>query len=517
MPTDKGSALNQKIWTLFANAGFTTKPNSNDRSTEAFVELPAGKKRKVDLLAELPELGVRIIGENKARKDLSGSFSAYVHDYQELKKMAGADAVLFVSDEKELPLDDKKYAQEKGFSVWEHEDLEYFETLVDTLGEYAKYEILHYLGIQTSEEAHIYNVLALYFHQPYSDSAADAFLFTIPPEILLKTSVVLRKASGNSDAYQRILRKERLSKIANFVTQADALLPPNIIVHLSDKVNWELLDIPDKNSSGRKITLARKDNYDLVLLQIPMEYASMELIDGQHRLFGFVNTELATRKSFNLVVLGLANVPPKKRTETFVAINDNAKRMDPNLVAYLKLTLDESDCQKDNELMAINVVYKLNQTTPFKKKIRLLDTGSEKITLKGFTGYDLKGLLGEKGLLRKYYPSNNSDTYVAILRIYFSLLKSTFPDEWNDPERYIIFTNRGISAFLKLLKSILKTEEEPLSEEVIRKYLDALKKGWKGGWEIAMLKNSYIGAKGWKDFHRDIIKAIKRIHRKFKE
>src|SRR6266508_5832931 len=102
MPIDKGAALNKKVWTLFEKAGFVTKPNSNDGLTEAFVELPAGKKRKVDLLAELPDLGVRIIGENKARKDLSGSFSAYVHDYQELKKLAGADAVLFVSDEKDL-------------------------------------------------------------------------------------------------------------------------------------------------------------------------------------------------------------------------------------------------------------------------------------------------------------------------------------------------------------------------------------------------------------------------------
>jgi len=517
MPTDKGSTLNQKVWMLFEKAGFITKPNSSDPSTEAFVELPTGKKRKVDLLAELPEFGVRIIGENKARKNLSHSFSAYVHDYQELMKVSGADAVLFVSIEKEIPPDDKVYAKSKGFSVWESEEFDYFESLVETLGQDAKYEILNYLGVRTTEEALVHNALALHFHQPYSDSPTDIFLFTVPPEMLLRTCVVLRKASGNRDAYQRVIKKERLSKIAEFVTQQDALLPPNIIVHFGDKVNWDLLAIPDKTVDGKKITIARKNDYDLVLLQIPMEYASMEIIDGQHRLFGFVNTEIATRKSFNLVVLGLSNVPQRKRTETFVAINDNARRMDPNLVAYLKLTDDEAECQKDNELMAINVVYKLNLAMPFKKKIRFLDKGSEKITLKGFAGYDLKGLLGEKGLLRKYYPINNSDSYAALLRMYFSLLKDTFPNEWKDPEKYIIFTNRGISAFLKLLKSILKTEEKPLNEAIIRKYLVALKKGWKESWETGLLRNSYIGAKGWKDFHRDIIKAIKRTYRKFRE
>ena len=84
-----------------------------------------------------------------------------------------------------------------------------------------------------------------------------------------------------------------------------------------------------------------------------------------------------------------------------MAINDNARRMDPNLVAYLKLTDDEAACQKDSELMAIRVVFELNRTTPFQKKIRFLDIGDQKITLKGFAGYDLKGLLGERGLLRR--------------------------------------------------------------------------------------------------------------------
>ena len=40
------------------------------------------------------------------------------------------------------------------------------------------------------------------------------------------------------------------------------------------------------------VTLSRSSDYDLMVLNIPMEYASMELIDGQHRLYGFVETDL---------------------------------------------------------------------------------------------------------------------------------------------------------------------------------------------------------------------------------
>jgi hypothetical protein len=164
--------------------------------------------------------------------------------------------------------------------------------------------------------------------------------------------------------------------------------------------------------------------------------------------------------------------------------------------------------------MAIKIVFELNQTTPFKKKIRLLDRGNEKITLKNFAGADLKSLIGEKGLLRKYY-SHHSSKYISVLRMYFSILKSIFSDEWNEPNKYIVFTNRGISAFLKLLRSMLKTEEKALTRRSMKKYLKALDKEWIGGWETSKLQSSYVGTQGRNDFHRDMIKAIQKKYPKF--
>lgn len=514
---DKGSALNERVWKLFERAGFYTRPNSND-PTEEVVELTPKKVRTLDLLATDTTLGVKIIGWNKARKDFTESFSVHLHDYETLMKLTDARTVLFVCTEKDLSPEDKDYARQKRFTVWGKEELDYYEALVDAIGDCAKYEIIHSLGLTTTEESHMYNVLAIKLRQPFPDSSIDLFLFTVPPQILLKTCAVLRKAQGNKDAYQRILQKKRLAKIARFVTQKEALLPPNIIVHLGSNVRWERLEIPNKDASGRGVTLARKADYELVLLSIPMQYASLELIDGQHRLYGFVTTNPATKDHFNLVVVGLANLTTETKTNTFVAINDNARRVDPNLVAYLKLTHDEPACQENNELMAIKVVFELNRTSPLKKRIRLLDTGNEKITLKGFAGYDLKGLLGKRGLLRKYYPTNSSDAYTQALRIYFGVLKNLFPEQWNEPERYVIFTNRGVSAFLKLLKSILKTEQRPLTNAIVKKYLQPLKDEWEDAhWETASLSNSYVGSKGWKDFHRDLMNVIRKKYPSFQE
>jgi hypothetical protein len=70
MSTDKGQALNERVWKLFDAAGFLTKPNSND-SQEEEVALSTKKKRRVDLSASVRELNVKIIGWNKARKALT--------------------------------------------------------------------------------------------------------------------------------------------------------------------------------------------------------------------------------------------------------------------------------------------------------------------------------------------------------------------------------------------------------------------------------------------------------------
>lgn len=293
--TDKGAELNKRVWRLFERAGFETKPNSSNTSEETITLSPT-KKRTVDLSANMKALGVKIIGWNKTRKQLTESLSVHIHDYQKLKDIAKTDSVLFVLTEKEVSDQDRQYAEQNGMRVWGEKELCYYEAIVEAIGEYAKYEIINSFGIRTAEEKNVYNVLALRFQQPYPESDTNLFLFSITPEKLLKTCVIYRKAQGSGGAYQRMLRKERLHSFRKFITQEGALLPPNIIVHFGEKVTWDPITTPDKDANGKPIILGRERDCKLVLLKIPMEYASLELIDGQHRLYGFVETEPATKK-----------------------------------------------------------------------------------------------------------------------------------------------------------------------------------------------------------------------------
>ncbi len=504
-----GPELNSRVWRLFSKAGFETIPNETDDSEEN-VTLLGGAMRPIDLFAEVKSLNISVIGQHSGERRIQ-SKSSYINDTAQLKRAKSADAGLIVWTNQSIDATDVKAAASEGIKLWGQSELEYFEAVADAIGEYAKYEIIHALGIQTTEQADTHKTLAFRFKQSRTLQDAELFLFTVTPEQLLKTCVIYRRAQGDGAAYQRMLQKSRLPQIRKFVSNTQAVLPTNVIVHLNDSVLWDPINLgTPKDLKDRPIRLSRPDDTEVGVLSIPLAYASLELIDGQHRLFGFVDTPADVRQNFNLAIVGVRGLLPTAKRDMFVSINDKSRRMDANLVAYLKYTEDEEECQKTPELMAIKIAVALNHDSALKGRIKLLDMGRMPITLKGISGYELRSLVSPRGLLKRSVGPDSA-SYIHVLRMYFSILKSTFPSEWADPSTYILSTNRGISAFLKLLKSMLSTSEHPLGATDFHRYLDALKNSWPSDdWKIKQLRGRYIGTAGWNDFHTDLVSAIRR-------
>ena len=241
--------------------------------------------------------------------------------------------MLLVATEKEFSHEELRFLQRRKIHLWGERQLSYYEVLTRAIGEYAKYEIIHTFGIPTAEQTVKITVPALMLKQPtwVTRSNVELYLFTLPAETMLKIGAVLRRARSNAFTYQRILTQERLPRIGEFVSTANAILPTNLVVHLGHSVTVEETAENIYDVKGRKLTLWQKQHH-LVGLTIPLEYASLEIIDGQHRIFGFVHSRKRTREQFNLVVVGIRNLVPHQGSKTFVAINDKAKRVDPSLV-----------------------------------------------------------------------------------------------------------------------------------------------------------------------------------------
>lgn len=512
MKKDKAgkNLLEERVRLLFKQAGFDV----GDK--EEVVMLQGGRKhRTVEIGITIGKDSLKILIECKGGKQKKLQITNLVNDYLEIKKRAKADKVIFVIPDREIEDGDRDYINEKNMALWDLNKLKYYEILANTIKDYARYEIIHALGLKTGEESNVHHVLALRIAQPLSSSDQKIFLFSITPENLLKTAVIFRRAAEEKKrAFQRLLKKSRLSQIGRYVSNTDALLPTDIVVALPDEVEVTPIDI---NSYIKKkhLHISNEDSARLVILRIPLKYASLEIIDGQHRLFGFVYAEEEYRKNFNLVITGLISVLEDKAKQVFIDINEKAKKLDPNLLAHLSYTDDEKLYKEDKKLMAIKIVMELNKLTPFKGRIKYLETGDEVITLQGFSGYDLRGLIGPKGILRNLNKKNDSEKYVKSLRKYFGVISELFKNEWNDPKKYIIATNRGITAFLKLLKPlvVITAPKRELNREKMGKYLKQLKDF--SSWETDKLKGQYIGAAGWKKFYEDLQKSIRRKYKKF--
>ncbi len=505
---DNKNQLEERVKSLFKRAGFDVKDE------EEVVKLEGGQKhRTVEVSARVGKDSLKILIECKGGKQKKLQITNLVNDYLEIQKQAKADKIIFVIPDREIKEADRNYIIEKKMILWNLNKLKYYEILADTIKHYARYEIIHAVGLETKEESNVHHVLALKITQPLSSSNQKIFLFSINPENLLKTAVIFRRAAEEKkEAFQRLLKKTRLLDIANYVSKVDALLPTDIVVALPERV--EITDI-NLNSSIKNLHISNKNIVKLVLLRIPLKYASIEIIDGQHRLFGFVDAKAKYRENFNLVITGLKSIPKSKKKQIFIDINEKAKPLDANLLAHLSYTDNEDLCRKDPKLMTIKIVMELNKITPFKERIKYLETGDEIITLKGFSAYDLRRLVGPKGALRKFNKNNNSEKYVKSLRTYFSIVRKLFKKEWDNPEEYIIATNRGITAFLKLLMPIIaitKPKRE-LSQSKIEKYLKQLRNFQ--SWETKRLRGQYIGAAGWKKFYEDLQKTIRRKYKKF--
>ena len=181
-----------------------------------------------------------------------------------------------------------KYRDTNRLHIFHEEKWEYFKRLARTIEETAKYEFLDCVNIAPSEigdaslggEILTKKCLKLTNKTLFSgqnDALADLFVVTFKPKELLRIARVLRyqgqplaissDTSNNqqSSGYQRILIPEKLKKIREFVNNDSKIaFPTNLTLVLNSECEIR---------NGK--------------LHIPSKYASIDVIDGQHRLFSY--------------------------------------------------------------------------------------------------------------------------------------------------------------------------------------------------------------------------------------
>jgi DNA sulfur modification protein DndB len=334
--------------------------------------------------------------------------------------------------------------------IWDDNFIAYYDDLYNKIKSYAKFNLLGEIGVRPSQQ----NIISV----PAFLSAfgkIKMYTFMIDPRDLLEVSYVARRETKNERFYQRIVRKERLVKIAKYINEGN-ILPNNLIIsfgeYVSKFIKFHILqkDYVGKCTSGLGISYG--------ILEFPRDYRSCWIIDGQHRLYAFVNSE----KSFYMPVTAFENLGIEKQCKIFLDINKNQKPVPPDLVWDLNGDMIPSE----EDGMISNVVKLLNNSGPLYHKIYIPSKG---IKMKGnllrMAGICLsikRTKLAKENTQSKtanpFYSSEPEKTVKNLhnaLSNYFTCVQKLMPEDWRLENKGFVLDDGGNSVMIRLFEKII--------------------------------------------------------------
>lgn len=182
------------------------------------------------------------------------------------------------------------------------------------------------------------------------------FAAVIPAEVLLTVAfsdAMQAKIKNDGVGYtveatQRVIQSKRLEQIAKYIDREDAAFPNAIILAANFRQDGLIeddepagADTDDERDSqapvpgpSRRWALVDDDcgGYNLT---IPSAAKLAAVIDGQHRLFAFAESDRADRLQMNLLCSIFIDLPKPYQAQLFATINSTQKPVDKSLTYEL--------------------------------------------------------------------------------------------------------------------------------------------------------------------------------------
>lgn len=539
----KDAAFKRKIRDTFSNMGFTYLPSANKEFKIGYrvVELDyvflyeniiiicedtCGQGKNKDHIRKKSESFAEILANRGAFIEwLKCTFSEKCKLIKSYRTERFLIYYIYVS-QAELSLTDDERALYSNLIFWEPETLAYFYRIAHCLYYSARYELFRLLALTNDQIGHsgssgsktVIKAPIIYPEDATGlRNGVRVVSFMMSAESLLRTSYVLRKDNWEESMwlYQRLVDKEKVKGIRAFLANKGSAFYNNIIVGLPDSVKFEV-------KSGDIVDINKIGDFQPCSLLIPDEMNTVCVIDGQHRIFAhyeapetekYERTIAPLRKQLHLLVTGLVfpkdmNDADRKKlqSEIFLEINSNAKMVAADVLLHIDmLRRPLSDIG-----IARRVIEKLNKKRTFLNKFELSALDEGKIKVASIIKFALRYLVtitpaegktslynyweGDRDALLKNNEAALND-YIDFcaknIDIYFSTIRDTFKDAWNDPlskllsvisiNGFIIAYNRQLSrnglkdyAFynscLRKLKIDYSKENFPYTSSQYRKF-----------------------------------------------
>lgn len=534
-PKSLDLAFEDEVWSLFALMGY--KFLNKDRN----FNLPYDKNnpnqtKQIDVFAKDDET-ILIVecksSESNKRGDFKKELESYIGIIEGIRKSLLAlfprskYKFKFILATKNLSISEDdliRLEKLKGIHL-NDENIEYFFQLHSQLGPASRYQFLGSI-FEGQEIPEMENKIPavrgkMGGHTYYS--------FATEPENLLKIGYVLHRNKANVNmmpTYQRLIKKTRLKSVSVFIENGGYF--PNSVVISIDAKNCNF----DPANTQVSSTIS-----DVGILHLPKKYKSAFIIDGQHRLYGYSNSEFKNKNT--IPVVAFVNLSRDEQVQLFMQINENQKAVSKDLRNTLNADLlwtSENLIDQQKALCSrISIYLGEDRNSPLYGKISIgediktitLQLITNALKRSRFLGKVSKSRIEEIGL---FYNGDLDSTYDRLkdfIAKAFEYLSLNIEEEWKKEAEGLILMNRGVYGFILLLsdivyfldeQKIIDSKKTPINKIIAesKTYIDPIIHFIR---DVTIeqreeLKKAY-GAGGENKYWRTFQKIVRETHKKF--
>lgn len=356
---------------------------------------------------------------------------------------------------------DETHKQQIDFITYlDYPILKYFLNVVGAVKNSAINEILNFYGFKYEEilgtpqggKSSAYHGSVLPEKHSNFPTGFKVVSFYIKPLDLLQRAYVLRKHGWEDSQilYQRMISKGKVEAIRKFLKENKRVFINNIIVTLPSKT--QLLD-----NKGKTIDVRALKNTEPACVQIPDEYNSIGIIDGQHRVFSYyegapheeIIKDLRSRQ--NLLVTGIIypdDISPLERVKfeanQFLEINSKQTNAKSDLKQAIGLIINPFAPASVGK----RIIDKINESGPLKGQFEVYFFDTHKIKTTSIVSYGLVPIVKLSG----------DDSFYSV----WDHLEKEKLKEGNNKDildDYISFCTKEINEFLLAVKLSISSEK----------------------------------------------------------
>lgn len=464
-----GNAFEDEVWSIFYKMGFKTM-NENNKFAIVYGEQTKVSKQ-IDVIAIDNETCLLIeckesTGTSKKRNlqlDINEVPSYFKKccdvigtRYPKLKFKS-----IFATKNIKVIQSDKNRMKENGIVHFDYSTVLYYKALVSHLGCAAKYQLLGQLFSGQT----IQNIDAQIPAIRGKMGSYTYYSFVISPEKLLKISYVLHKTNANNDyeellpSYQRLIKKDRLKNVREFINKGN-FFPNSILISIDAKRPLRFDEAP-KNYNKNSLT-------KMGILYLPQQYQSVFIIDGQHRLYGYSDSDYAANNS--IPVVAFENLDKNTQLKLFMDINLNQKAVPKALRNILEIDVyyDSENPILAQKALLGKIAKRLGEDPNSALNNRIIigeDAGTTRccITIENIklalekTSFFSKfknGAIQKKGILEKENNDNTFQLVYPLLMKFFNEIYNNFQEEWNKDDSFYV-KNNIIGAYIRIFDDII--------------------------------------------------------------